>query len=402
MSRSKRYLNKDVYTAAIERLDCVYDEFEDVCVSFSGGKDSTVLLHLTLEVARRRGRLPVSVLFIDLEGQYKSTIDHIREMITDEIEMFWVCLPLNLRNSVSQFQPYWCCWDPAEREKWVRDLPEHPSVISDTERWGWFRPRMEFEEFVPAFNEWFADGRQVASLVGIRSDESLNRYRTIVRTNVRRWKGKRWTAKIGEHSTNCYPIYDWRTEDIWTYNGQKGLPYNKLYDLMYLAGRSIHDMRICQPYGDDQRKGLDLFHKIEPETWFRTVQRVAGANYGSIYRGQKLLGNIAVELPAGHTYESFSKLLLSTMPPYLRDHYQRRIDVFLDWWVKHGFPVTPDEPPPDDHPVLVEGGWDRGPSWKRICKVLMKNDYLCKALSFAQNKREWEKLEALKEKYRGL
>lgn len=59
-------------------------------VCLSGGKDSTVLLHLTADVARRKKRR-FSVLFIDWEAQYQCTIAHIlkmREMYRDVTETF--------------------------------------------------------------------------------------------------------------------------------------------------------------------------------------------------------------------------------------------------------------------------------------------------------------------------
>ena len=55
------YLNKNVYEAAKDRIRFVYREFKNVVVNFSGGKDSTVVLHLALEVAEETGRLPVNV-----------------------------------------------------------------------------------------------------------------------------------------------------------------------------------------------------------------------------------------------------------------------------------------------------------------------------------------------------
>ena len=45
----KYYQNKTVYEAALERIRFLYQEFDDVIVSFSGGKDSTVTLQMTLQ-----------------------------------------------------------------------------------------------------------------------------------------------------------------------------------------------------------------------------------------------------------------------------------------------------------------------------------------------------------------
>lgn len=259
---------------------------------------------------------------------------------------------------------------------------------------------MEFEEFVPEFARWFSQGKKTATLVGIRSDESLNRFRTIASTSKITLDGLQWTTKlfpdeVDSEIYNCYPIYDWRCEDIWRANGKFGWDYNKIYDIMHLAGVSIYKQRLCQPYGDDQRQGLYLFKLLEPETWAKVVNRVEGANFGNRYTetDRTTLGNYKVNLPPGHTYESYAKFLLSTMPPYLAEHYQAKIDKFLAWWEKEGVKVIPDY---DDPKMEAK---KKVPSWRRICKVLLKNDYWCKGLSFAQTKRELEKQVAMITRY---
>ncbi len=238
---------------------------------------------------------------------------------------------------------------------------------------------MEFEEFVPEFGKWFGGEKLTACFVGIRTDESLNRWRTIASGKKQCLDGHRWTTWCGGHLYNAYPIYDWRTADIWTYCGRTGNSYNHLYDRMHQAGLTIHQMRICQPYGDDQRKGLWLFHLIEPGTWARIVARVNGANQGALYAQEtgNILGNIKIAKPDGHTWESFSKLLIASMPETSAEHYRDKVAVFLKWYADRGFPNgIPDEGPMDK----------KHPSWKRICKALLRNDYWCKGLSFSQHK----------------
>lgn len=379
---AKQGVGINVLQAAQQRIARVFDDFPRIYVSFSGGKDSTVMMHLVMAEARRRKRR-VGVLCVDLEAQYALTMEHVAAMFAeyaDVIEPFWVALPLSLRNAVSQFQPQWMCWDPAARESWVRELP--PQAITEASRWDWFTPGMEFEDFVPAFGEWYAQGKLCCCFVGIRTAESLNRWRTIARERKQRFEGLGWTTRVIEAVYNAYPIYDWKTEDIWTYLGRHRLSYNRLYDRMHQAGLTIHQQRICQPYGDDQRKGLWLFQVIEPETWARIVARVNGANQGALYAQDSgnILGVLKVSKPPGHTWESFAKLLLSTMPPKMREHYENKIAVFLHWYEQRGFPRgIPDEGSATDR---------KAPSWTRICKALLRNDYWCKGLSFTQHKTE--------------
>lgn len=378
----KKSLGVNVMQAAQARISRVFDDFPRIYVSFSGGKDSTVMMHLVLSEARRRSRR-VGVLCVDLEAQYALTIEHVAAMYAeyaDVIEPYWVALPISLRNAVSQFQPQWQCWDPAAKESWVRE--PHSSSITNAGHWDWFTPGMEFEDFVPAFGEWYAQGKLCCCFVGIRTAESLNRWRTIASQKKWRFEGLSWTTRVIETVYNAYPIYDWKTEDIWTYLGRHRLSYNRLYDRMHQAGLTIHQQRICQPYGDDQRKGLWLFQVIEPETWAKIVARVNGANSGALYAQDRgnITGVAKVTKPPGHTWESFAKLLLATMPPKMKDHYENKIAVFEHWYQQRGYSQgIPDEGSATDRTA---------PSWTRICKCLLRNDYWCKGLSFTQHKTE--------------
>lgn len=393
---TKIYSEQNVFDAAKERYRIIFSEFERVCISFSNGKDSGVLLNLAIDVASEMGKLPVHVLYIDMEAQYTHAIDFTHRMFNrEDVVGYWVCLPLHLRNAVSQYQPHWLCWDPDKQDAWVRDFPDNKYVVKDESYFPFFHRGMEFEEFVPAFGEWFSEGKKTACCVGIRSDESLNRFRTIRNEAKETLKGYMWTTKIfpgtDKEVYNCYPIYDWRTQDIWVCNGKMDYDYNKIYDIMYLAGVPIHKMRLCQPYGDDQRQGLYLFKLLEPDTWAKVVNRVEGANFGNRYteNDRTTLGNYKVNLPAGHTYRSYAKFLLKTMPPYLEQHYREKIFKFLLWWKNHRDEIGIDMIPDYADPKLE--ACRKMPSWRRICKVLLKNDYWCKGLSFAQTKREMEK-----------
>jgi predicted phosphoadenosine phosphosulfate sulfurtransferase len=386
LSTLKQYGETSVLEAAEERVRYVFDHFERIYVSFSGGKDSTVMLHLMMAEARRRNR-KIGVLVIDLEAQYRVTMEHIAAMLEryrEHAEVYWVCLPMLLRNAVTQFEPRWCCWDPEARSMWVRELPEEPGVISDPAFFPFFVPRMEFEEFMVLFGVWYSQGFPTAACVGIRCDESLNRFRTIASRSKEMFRGERFTTKIEENLYNAYPLYDWKTRDIWIYHAKNPrLPHNRLYDYMHLAGLTVHQMRICQPYGDDQRRGLWLYHIIEPQTWFRVVARVNGANSGALYIEEtgNVTGYNQITKPPGHTWQSFCNLLLASLPTPTREHYQRKFRAFIKGWAGRGYTDgIPDEAPR----VLENKHW--APSWRRLCKVLLRNDWWCKGLGLTQPK----------------
>lgn len=381
---AKRPLDIDVYEAAAGRISEAFDWAETISLSFSGGKDSTVMLHLVAAEARRRRR-HFRCLFIDMEAQYANTISHVEALFAeyrDVIHPEWVCLPLILRNGISQFQPRWYCWDPAKEDRWVRTPPDF--AITSSDEFPFFRQGMEFEEFVEDYGEWISRDAMSCCFVGIRADESLNRWRTITSKKKRRYRGKGWTTIKKGNAVNVYPIYDWRTEDIWTYHARNPRhAHNPVYDLMHQAGLTIHQMRLCQPYGDDQRKGLWLFHVLEPETWELVVARVAGANFGGMYAAEtgSALGYLKVDLPGSHTWESYAYLLLDSMPPDSRHHFESKIQVFLNWYETRGFP----DGIPDEAPPKLEAA-KRLPSWRRVCKTLVKLDWWCKGLSFSQTR----------------
>ena len=344
------------------------------------------MLHLVMDEAVLRKR-KVAVMFIDLEGQYNYTIQHIEqcfESYKDWIEPYWICLPIHLRNAISVYETHWICWDKEKELSWIRAIPE--IAIKDENYFPFFHKGMEFEEFVPEWGSWYAQGKRTACFIGIRTDESLNRYRTLASLKKQMYRGKTWTTEVRPGVYNIYPIYDWRTEDLWTFHGKApSLPYNKLYDYMYKAGLTIHQMRICQPYGDDQRKGLWLFHIIEPETWGRVVARVNGANGGALYvqESGNITGYRRISKPAQHTWRSFAELLVGSMPERTKEHYENKIAVFRKWWQNKGYANgIPDEA--DYHMEAAR----KAPSWRRVCKSLLRNDYWCKGIGFSQHRSE--------------
>ncbi|EJM1007871.1 phosphoadenosine phosphosulfate reductase [Klebsiella oxytoca] len=382
LSGQKIATGVNVLEAAQSRINWIFDTFSKVCLSFSGGKDSTVLFHLLADEARRRKR-KFGVLFIDWEVQFQATIQHVSNMeetYRDCVEQFyWIAVPLTTESGVSQLQPTWTAWEPGKT--WVRQPPE--TAITDTSRFPFYKAGMTFEAFIPAFNSWVMQGKPGIVLTGIRADESLNRFLSINSQKKLRYADDiPWTTASPEgfYYTGC-PLYDWHVTDIWTYTAKNGLLFNPVYDLMYQAGVPLSRMRICEPFGPEQRRGLWLYHILEPDTWALACTRVSGAHCGALYsenrRGRGFYSAGQRDLPPGHSWKSYAFFLLDSMPEATAEHYRNKIAVYLRWYQTRGFPQ--DIPDAQDK----DTGSKDIPSWRRICRVLLRNDYWCRGLSFS-------------------
>jgi len=380
----KYYQSDNVLEASRKRIKLVFDSFEKIYVAFSGGKDSSVMLHLVMEEAIARKK-KVAVMYIDFEAQYMDTVKHIAEMFEmykDYIDPHWICIPMLLRNAVTNYEPRWICWDESKKDIWIRPKPEGCKTEKD---YPFALPEMEFEEFIVLFGEWYGEGKKTAGFIGIRAQESLHRYCAVATWEKKdlMFDNKRWTTKIVAETYNVYPIYDWLTDDIWKFHSVfADKPHNLIYDKMQMAGVPFKDQRLCQPFGDDQKKGLWLYHILEPQTWFKLVARVNGANSGALYveENGNITGGYKITKPENHTWRSFCNLLLSTMPKKTRDHYVYRFKKFIAGWKDRGYSIIPEEAPDR----LESKCW--APSWRRMCRVLLRNDYWCKGLGQAQPK----------------
>ena len=381
----KKYINRNVLDMSRERIAYTFDNFDRVYISFSWGKDSTVMTHLVLAEAKKRNR-KVWLLIIDLEAQYDDTINHIEkmtEMYKDNIDLHWFCWELLLRNALSSFEPKWCCWDSSKKDEWVRKMPEK---AADLTQYDFYTPWMEFEEMMVLFWERYSQGKLTWWFIGIRSDESLHRYSAIVSPKIGKmyWSKKR-TTKVSDNLFNIYPIYDWKTADIWIFHGKnKDLPYNNVYEKMQKAWVPLWDQRLCQPYWDDQKKGIWLYQILEPNTRHRLLQRVSWVNSGALYIKERgsITGSSYIDKPEWYNWEKYCNFLLSTLPPKTMKNYKDRFKIFIAWWKKRWYKKIPDEAP---HDLETQS---RAPSRKRMCRSILRNDYYCKWLWQTQPKSE--------------
>lgn len=398
----KIYLDQNVYDAFCDRINKVFDDFECVYLSFSGGKDSSVMLQLTNEIALIRNRT-FDVFYFDFEAQYKATIEHIYELKNLRgINKFWhFCLPLeNEDNPTSIFRPTWIPWDEKEKHLWVRDLPKDAISIKDVHP-DIFKPGEEWEQLIvnfPRFLKSHYKVDKVACMVGIRTDESFHRFRSIA-FGKNLYKDWVWSTNMGQNIFNIYPIYDWRTEDIWHAVHKFDLKYNQVYEMMWKSGIPISQQRICHPYGQDQRQSLDQWAKLEPDTWSKIVNRVSGANFGALYAKSSLLGHNGTEKPDYMTWEQYAVFLLESIGLYSKDlmrHYIRKINILFDYLKEEGGINVSDIQQSHKSKVDNLSDWV---SWKRIARTIEKNDFACRGLQYGLTLKDRQTMIELKNKW---
>jgi predicted phosphoadenosine phosphosulfate sulfurtransferase len=270
---SKVYKNETVLEAARKRIRWIFSEFENVVVSFSGGKDSTVVLNLTLEVARELGRLPQKVLWLDQEAEWQATVDMVTEVMeSPEVEPYWLQVPFRLFNATSTEEHWLKCWDKDKEKFWVH--PQVPYSIK-VNNFGTDR----FMELCDAIPKTLWPDKKTAMIGGVRCDESPTRSMGLVSYSCYKWVtwGKRMEKdKTKNGNTMFYPIYDWCTSDVWRAIHEHGWSYCKLYDNLYRHGVPVANMRLSNVHHETAVWSLFVLQEIEPKTYERIVARIQG------------------------------------------------------------------------------------------------------------------------------
>ena len=407
-------------------------------VSFSGGKDSGLLLNLVLDY--RNEYFPdrkLGLFHQDFEAQYTMTTEYVErtfERVKDIVEPYWVCLPMATRTALSSYEMYWYPWDDTKKNIWVREMPDKEYVINlENNPMATYRYRMPQENLAKQFGRWYriAHGKKkTVCLLGLRAAESLQRYSGFLNKKYG-YKGTCWISRQFKDVWCASPLYDWSNEDVWHANAVFGYDYNKLYDLYYMAGLKISQMRVASPFNDYSRDALNLYRVIDPEIWVKLVGRVQGANFASIYGKTKALAYRNITLPEGHTWKSYTIFLLETLPKRLKNNYVKKFNTSIEFWHKtggglneetiqeleeHGYRIRrngvsnytlskksrivfvgkiPDET--DDIKTTKDI-----PSWKRMCYCILKNDHTCRFMGFAMTKEQQSYIDSIRLKYKSI
>jgi len=351
---------RSVLTAAQERVDALYRRFDRVSVMFSGGKDSTVCLHLAIEAARAHGKLPVEAIFYDEEAIYPTTIEYVRRMQHNpDVKLHWFCIPVQHRNASSRRQPYWHPWHPDEKHLWCAPLPEE--ALTELPRKDAPSKFLPMPDLGPYSLKPNSPRETQAQILGLRAQESPRRRMVVSRREQENWL---MASPLAGNVNLAYPIYDWTSLDVWFFPQLHGYDYNSTYDLFDMAGVSVNQQRVCPPFGEEPLAGLHLYQMIAPQMWNKMVNRCHGVATAARYAQTELYSYGHTPPPPGLTYREWTFQLLALWPQPMRGKIAAAIDAAMAQHAKKtGAPIPDSEP--DPHTAM---------SWKFISMMANRGD----------------------------
>ena len=311
---SKIYGDRTVLEVAIDRIEYLFNEFENVIVNFSGGKDSTIVLNLALIVAEKMNRLPLPVFFLDQELEWGATIEYMRRVMSDDrVKPYWYQIPFRFPNASSFSGTSLTLWDPDKELEWIRpkesiSIKENPikSVRFD-------KLLDQFYTLLDKIPRLVFNKQSFCALTGLRTEETPARYQGLTSSLTYKWITWGKVKSKAREQYSFAPIYDWSYTDVWKAIYDNQWDYCELYDRMYRYGTPIQKMRLSSLVHEHAVTAtLMTVHEIEPDTWERIINRVSGVNtVGKLSKDWKAPTELPFMFNTWHEYRDylFEKLI---------------------------------------------------------------------------------------------
>jgi predicted phosphoadenosine phosphosulfate sulfurtransferase len=355
LSHDRIEYNTNVLEEASKRIKSCFQRFDKVVVSFSGGKDSTVVLNLAYETAKKLNKLPLEVIYIDEEALTFQTIEYVNR-VSDrtDLNFYWYCLPIKHRNACSNNEPWWYPWEPSKKNIWCRELPDKAILTHPR-----FKPGQTMPEFCDGMYQEF--NSNVCFLTGIRAQESLRR-----RGAVLRKRADNYIAHKYGNTHIAHPIYDWSSEDVWHSIHKFNWDYNKYYDALdKLPGyhNRFLKQRVSNAFGEEPLRGIGEYQLTDPELWEKMQDRVRGARTALRYANAGLYTGKILP-PSYSTWKEYYYIILSSYD----EPYKSLVKKGINSSIKIHYRGTNDSIP-DDRPHYITGC-----SWKFLCDCALRGD----------------------------
>lgn len=183
---------------------------EKMAIFWTGGKDSTVLLHLMREIFGTKAKFPI--LFLDTGLDFEEVYDFI-----ERINKMWSLNLVTVKPSKKLASEY-------KKQKTKKDRVTFASMMK-----------------IILLKQAVEEHKLPALVIGIRWDEHRERI------------GEKYFSEREDH-VRIHPLLHWTEEDVWEYIHSKNIPYISLYDLGY---RSLGEKEFTKPAksGGNERSG---------------------------------------------------------------------------------------------------------------------------------------------------
>jgi len=278
VGRYKHFIPVNVLDEARARINHVFDTFDSVVVSFSGGKDSLAVLHLVRAIAEARDRLPVRAVFRDEELIHPCIVDFVETYRHhDWCDLQWWAVPLESHGYLLGSKFPLTQWDPERGpDQWARPKPEW---ALDLEDFG-LPPDTVLSQHTADDLACRGLPGKVAIFTGIRADESLTRYRSC----VSKMKENYIVSSSTPQAMQVKPIYDWHENDVFRFFYDEGIEYAPIYRTQNWVGRPL---RVSSGTPAETSKYMHLLKAYDPDL-FAMMARVfphieVQARYGADY-----------------------------------------------------------------------------------------------------------------------
>lgn len=309
---------ENVLDATNKRIKFLFDNYDNISLSFSGGKDSTVLFHLLNEEAKKINRKFI-LYFQDQEAEYQGTIDFVAwAMNQPNVIPLWYQVPIFMTNAASHQQLFLWAW--GEGENWVRE--KHPLAIHSIEN--------KYPKRFHKFNLWVGQnikklsGKSI-SLIGLRAEESPDRRFVLFGEDNELF----WLRRKNEPN-RAYPIIDWRYKDVWKYLIENDFKYNRIYDKMYMLGHDIRTMRVSNLVHEKAFRCLTDLQELEPETYNKLEKRLKGVHTAAIYGKENLMYSIKCLPEKFKSWKEYKDFLLNSIHQDLKKIFEYQWSRFAD------------------------------------------------------------------------
>lgn len=275
-------LDCNVYEAAKYRIKKIIPKFDNICVTFTGGKDSTVVLYLVDECMKELGRTDkVKVAFEDEEIVPKDTLEFVDSLVKSEkYDFYYFCVPIKASAQLLGKDIKYVQWD--KNREWYREPPDY--AITSEDVGNIILKDGMTDKFRLMLN--LLNG-SVIMFNGYRSDESYAVYKSVMAKPHETYLS---ISKISPRLSLCKPIYDWKNKDVFLYLFKNNLEYNPIYNTLLWCDMPL---RSNIPLGKSASVHLAKYKLYDPDYYNQLVYMFPDLEASSRYMSEVSLDKVA-------------------------------------------------------------------------------------------------------------